>query len=63
MQQATQAARGESEAAAARQPTRAGEPATRQLPMPPRPGATTGSTPAQNPATQAIDAPAGQGRS
>src|SRR3954463_6356170 len=56
----TQPARGEGEAAAARQPTRTAEPATRQLPMPPR---TTGSTAAPvGPQTQAIDAPAGQGR-
>jgi cell division septum initiation protein DivIVA len=50
------APRGEGEAAAARQPTRP-EPATRQLPMPPRPGATS-PTPVQGPPTQAIDQPA-----
>jgi cell division septum initiation protein DivIVA len=74
------AARGTSEAGAARQPTRAdtpvaahpagaadraGEsPATRQLPMPPRP-TPGGSSPApvQGPPTQAIDQPVSQGRS
>jgi hypothetical protein len=63
-QPAPQSARAEGEAAAARQPTRSPEPATRQLPMPPR--GTTGSTAAPagptGPATQAIDAPVGQGR-
>jgi hypothetical protein len=60
-QPASQATRAESEAAAARQPTRTSEPATRQLPMPPR---GTGATAAPvGPATQAIDAPVGQGRS
>ncbi|MCA0146424.1 hypothetical protein [Blastococcus sp. LR1] len=83
-QPAVQVTRGESEAAAARQPTRqdpvtatfpaasqrSGEPATRQLPMPPRQGATTGaptttgSTAAsQADTTQTIDQPVGQGRS
>jgi hypothetical protein len=57
---APQPTRGEGEAAAARQPTRASEPATRQLPMPPRPGA--GSTAPQGPPTQAIDQPVSQGR-
>jgi cell division septum initiation protein DivIVA len=52
----TQPARGEGEAAAARQPTRTAEPATRQLPLPPR---GTGSTAAPaGPPTQAIDQPA-----
>jgi cell division septum initiation protein DivIVA len=61
-QPSSQAVRPEGEAAAARQPTRPGEPATRQLPMPPR-GNGTGSTAAPvGPATQAIDAPVGQGR-
>jgi hypothetical protein len=56
-----QSARTEGEAAAARQPTRSAEPATRQLPMPPR---GNGSTVAPvGPSTQAIDTPAGQGRS
>jgi hypothetical protein len=59
-QAGAQPARGEGEAAAARQPTRAGEPATRQLPMPPRPG--TGSTAVQGPPTQEIDQPVGQVR-
>jgi chromosome segregation ATPase len=76
--QVPQVPRAEGEAAAARQPTRAGAPAgaapsstihrasetTRQLPMPPRGGATaSGSTaaPAQPP-TQVIDQPVGQGR-
>jgi chromosome segregation ATPase len=55
-QPAAQPARGEGEAAAARQPTRTGEPATRQLPMPPR---GTGATAAPvGPQTQAIDQPA-----
>jgi hypothetical protein len=61
-QTAPQPTRGEGEAAAARQPTRAGEPATRQLPLPPRPGNSTGSTAAQGPSTQAIDQPVSQGR-
>ncbi|WP_232797200.1 coiled-coil domain-containing protein [Blastococcus atacamensis] len=77
-QPAVQVIRGESEAAAARQPTRtdpvtatfpaatqrSGEPATRQLPLPTRPGVTTGSTAAsQAETTQGIDQPVGQGRS
>jgi cell division septum initiation protein DivIVA len=59
-QPAPQASRGEGEAAAARQPTRSAEPATRQLPMPPRGNGSTAAS--VGPATQAIDAPAGQGR-
>jgi cell division septum initiation protein DivIVA len=58
--------RGESEAAAARQPLRTAEPATRQLPLPQRPGtgSTAASTPSgTGPSTQAIDQPVGQGRS
>ena len=73
--------RGMSEAGAARQPTRsetpvgaypaggqersAEAPATRQLPIPPRPGApgSSTSTSVQGPATQSIDQPVGQGRS
>jgi cell division septum initiation protein DivIVA len=61
------AGRGMSEAGAARQPTRTEAPvaaesaATRQLPMPPRAGATPATV--QGPPTQAIDQPVGQGRS
>ncbi|NEK86361.1 hypothetical protein GCU60_11410 [Blastococcus saxobsidens] len=78
-QPAVQVNRGESEAAAARQPTRpdpvtatfpaptpqrSGEPTTRQLPLPSRQGSTTGSTPgSQSGSTQEIDQPVGQGRS
>ena len=53
--------RGESEAAAARQPLRNSEPATRQLPMPPRPGTGSTAASATGPSTQAIDQPVGQG--
>jgi hypothetical protein len=53
--------RGESEAAAARQPLRNSEPATRQLPMPPRPGSGSTAASATGPSTQAIDQPVGQG--
>ena len=73
VQAAPQATRPEGEAAAARQPTRSEVPAgatpssaqhpssetTRQLPMPPRTGATTGGSTA---ASQVIDQPVGQGR-
>ncbi|CAA9252684.1 MAG: hypothetical protein AVDCRST_MAG57-2186, partial [uncultured Blastococcus sp.] len=53
---AAPAGRAEGEAAAARQPTRAAEPATRQLPMPPRHAGAP--APVQGPPTQAIDQPA-----
>ncbi|MGY2084648.1 hypothetical protein [Blastococcus sp. SYSU DS0539] len=75
-QPAVRVTRGESEAAAARQPTRpepvtatlpaaqrSGEPTTRQLPMPPRPTPTGPGTAPQPAATQSIDQPVGQGRS
>jgi len=56
--------RGESEAGAARQPLRTAEnPATRQLPLPPRPGAGSTAASPNGPQTQAIDQPVGQGRS
>ncbi|MGY2065018.1 hypothetical protein [Blastococcus sp. SYSU DS0619] len=75
-QPAIQAGRGESEAAAARQPTRtdpvtatfpaaqrSAEPTTRQLPMPPRPTPTGAATAPQAAPAQSIDQPVGQGRS
>ncbi|RBY87203.1 hypothetical protein DQ244_17950 [Blastococcus sp. TBT05-19] len=76
-QPAVQVTRGESEAAAARQPTRqdpatatfpaapqrSEEPATRQLPMPPRQGATGSTAASQAESTQTIDQPVAPGRS
>ena len=75
-QPAVQVTRGESEAAAGRQPARpdpvtatfptgqrAGEPTTRQLPLPPRPTPADAITAPQAAATQSIDEPVGQGRS